>query len=269
MIDLHVHLVPGVDDGPKDLETALALARKAVAGGIRTATITPHHMPGVYENTAEQIRGYVRDMQAIYDREGIEIHLLPGQEAYPEGDLRERLGRGELQTLGDSCYLLVDLPQQECPFYLEELLFSFQAQGIYPILAHPERNRTLRHETERLEAMIRGGVRAIMSAGSMHGAYGPSAQKSAHDFLKRGLLQLVASDAHHPDGPAFFPLQNRPLIESLIGIERTREVMELNPQRVLDSQEIPATIFDEEDRGRIERERPGFWSRLFSLGRSA
>ncbi|AGY59394.1 tyrosine-protein phosphatase [Gloeobacter kilaueensis] len=267
MIDLHVHLVPGVDDGPKDWDVALALARKAYAGGIRTATITPHHMPGTYENTASQIQNYVRQLQAAYEREGIDIQLLPGQEAYPEGDLRERYERGELQTLADGAYLLVDLPQQDCPFYMEQLLFSLQAKGLMTLLAHPERNRSLRHHPERLEAMIQSGVRAVMSAGSMHGAYGPSAQKSAHDFLKRGLIQIVASDAHHPDGPAFFPLQNRPLVESLIGPDRAWEVMERNPQYVLDSKEIPAPLYDlEAEAGATRRKASGggFWSRLFS-----
>ena len=262
MIDLHVHLVPGVDDGPKDLDIALALARRAYEGGVRTATVTPHHMPGLYENTAPQIRRYVERLQQIYEREGIDIALLPGQEAYPEGDLRERLERGELQTLGDSCYLLVDLPQQDCPFYLEQLLFSLQAQGIQPILAHPERNRELRHRPERLEAMVRAGIRAVMSAGSMHGAFGPSAQRAAHEFLRRGLLQMVASDAHHPDGPAFFPVHNRPLIASIVGPERTVEIMERNPQRVLASQEIPVTLFD--DAPAAPERKPGFWARLFS-----
>lgn len=262
MIDLHVHLVPGVDDGPKDLGIALALARKAYAGGVRTATLTPHHMPGVYENTATQIRGYVEELQGIYDREGIGIHLLPGQEVYPEGDLRERFERGELQTLGDSCYLLVDLPQMDCPIYLEDLLFSLQAKGIRPILAHPERNRALRHEPIRLEKMVHCGIRAVMSAGSMHGLFGPSAQKAAQDFLRRGLLQLVASDAHHPEGPAYFPSENRPLVESLIGVERTWEVMEENPRRVLASEEIPVNLLEE--RSADLARKNGFWARLFS-----
>ncbi|WP_164929232.1 tyrosine-protein phosphatase [Gloeobacter violaceus] len=264
MIDLHVHLFPGIDDGPKDWDIALALARKAYEGGIRTATITPHHMPGTYENTAEQIQSYVRELQAVYDREGIGIKLLPGQEAYPEGDLRERYERGELQTLAGGSYLLVDLPQQDCPFYMEQLLFSLQAKGVLPILAHPERNRTLRHHPERLEEIIRSGVRAVMSAGSMHGAYGPSAQKASHDFLRRGLIQVVASDAHHPEGPAFFPLQNRPLVESLIGPDRAWEVMERNPQWVLESKEIPAPIYERESSETAKKKSGGFWSRLFA-----
>ncbi len=265
MIDLHVHLFPGVDDGPREWETALDLARKAYEGGVRIATITPHHMPGMYENTAAQIRHYVIELQAAYKQAGIDIVVLPGQEAYPEGDLRERYERGELQTLAGGSYLLVDLPQQDCPFYLEQLLFSLQAKGLYPLLAHPERNRDLRHHPERLEAMVRNGIRAIMSAGSLHGAFGSSAQRSAGDFLKRGLIQLVASDAHHPEGPAFFPVQNRPIIEELIGPERTIEVMELNPQRVLSSEEIPVTIIEREvDTPPVLEKRPGFWSRLFS-----
>ncbi len=262
MIDLHVHLVPGVDDGPKDLETALALARLAYAGGVRIATLTPHHMPGMYENTAEQIQGYVKQMQDHYDREGIDIHLLPGQEAFPEGDLKERYENGELQTLGGGDYLLVDLPQQDCPYYMEQLLFSLQAKGLMPILAHPERNRALRHHPERLQAMINTGMRAVMSAGSLHGAFGASAQKAAQEFLQRGLIQLVASDAHHPDGPAYFPLQNRPVIEALIGPERTHEVMEINPQRVLDSKEIPVNIVPFELAQ--AKKKPSLWARLFS-----
>lgn len=195
--DLHCHILPGIDDGARDLPQALAMARIAVDDGIETVFATPHHLNGVYRNPADSVRAGVARLQAALDAEGIALKLLPGAENHLVPELPKALREGSALTLGDfGRAALVELPVHEIPIGAEELLDNIRGHGIVPIIAHPERNTSLRRNPDRLADWVGAGCLAQVTAQSCTGRFGEAVQLGSRTMIDRGLIHFVASDAH-------------------------------------------------------------------------
>lgn len=197
MIDIHTHILPGLDDGAATLEEALQMAAISAAEGVTAVVATPHVISGFYENTPQQIRQAVVHFNSCLKAEGIPLQVLAGAEYRLEPDLPRRLAEGRLMTINDAgCYLLVELPASLVPPYTEQLLYEVQLQGVTPILAHPERNPGFNCNPEKLTRLARRGVLSQVTAGSLRGHFGLTAKRAAFKMLATGVAQMVASDAH-------------------------------------------------------------------------
>ena len=141
MIDLHCHLLPGIDDGATDLETSLQMARIAVEDGVTLIACTPHQMPGYYENTAPGIRQAVIDLQAQLDAAGVALKLTTGADVHLVPDMAAGLRDGRLMTLANGRYFLFEPPHNTAPPRLADAVFDTMAAGFHPIITHPERLR--------------------------------------------------------------------------------------------------------------------------------
>ncbi|AKS42618.1 tyrosine-protein phosphatase [Wenzhouxiangella marina] len=195
--DLHCHILPGIDDGSKDLEQSLAMARLAVEDGIRTVVVTPHHLNGVYANPAVEVARALRELREALIAEGIPLKLLPGSELHLVPELPAELAAGRALTLADRGQAaLVELPVHTVPMGSEHLLEQIIAQGLQPIIAHPERNSELRQHPEILEEWVSMGCLAQVTAQSCTGQFGPQIRDAARQMVQRGLVHVVASDAH-------------------------------------------------------------------------
>jgi protein-tyrosine phosphatase len=195
MIDLHSHILPGLDDGPADLEGSLALAREAVARGTRKITATPH-VRDDHPYPLEAIERGVEDLNRRLTAEGIDLEVVAGGEVaiskIPDLDLdtlrRVCLGRGP--------YLLVESPYTQASQLLEHVLFDMQARGFRPILAHPERSPTFLTDWVRLERIVSRGVLCSVTAMSMEGAFGRTVRGFTARLFAAGMVHDVASDCH-------------------------------------------------------------------------
>jgi len=197
LTDLHCHLLPGIDDGARDLDQALAMARIARADGISTVVVTPHHLNGVYRNPAERVRAALRALQDELDRAGVMLRLLPGAELHLVPELPDALASGEALTLADrGKAALVELPVHTVPVGAEHLLEQILAQGITPVIAHPERNSELRRHPERLDEWVAFGCLAQVTAQSCSGKFGDGALEAARVMIRSGSVHVIASDAH-------------------------------------------------------------------------
>ena len=195
--DIHCHILPGIDDGSKELAQSLAMARIAVGDGINTTFATPHHLNGVYRNPAELVRAEVERLQEALDAHGIALKLLPGSEHHLVPELPDALAAGTALTMGDfGRAVLVELPVHTVPVGSEDLLEQIRAQNLTPIIAHPERNSELRRHPERLADWISMGCLAQVTGQSCTGLFGEAVQASARDMILRGLIHFIASDAH-------------------------------------------------------------------------
>jgi protein-tyrosine phosphatase len=198
VIDLHNHLLPGIDDGAKKLEETLQFLRIARQDGISTVVATPHMKPGVYDNTRDAILqrvAMVREAQKGDEAEGVE--LLPGAEVYFTADLPERARAGSLMTVGDrGRYLLLELPYQQIPLGVDDMIFKLRLAGLTPIMAHPERVAYYLEDLERLAASVRIGALTQVTASSITGRFGERAQTYAREMLSRNLVHVLASDSH-------------------------------------------------------------------------
>lgn len=197
MIDIHNHILPGLDDGPETAEESLELAEALVRAGFTAAVTTPHVLPGLYENTREAILEAVAGLKERLAAERIPLEIYPGSECRITPELPERLEKGELVTLGDSGrYLLVEFPMHELPAYAADVLFRLQLGGVRPVIAHPERHGFFRENRELLAGFVERGALVQVTAGALTGLFGPAEQKAVGRWLKDGLVHFVATDAH-------------------------------------------------------------------------
>jgi len=195
-VDLHCHILPALDDGSASLAVSLDLARQAVLDGIGYILATPHHLDRHYVNSAETVRQAVSAFQAELDRAQIDLKIFPGQEVHLNGHLMDHLD----DLLGIDTgrrYLLLELPHEMVPSYVDEVIFQLSCEGITPVIAHPERNAQIIAEPQRLYELIKQGALAQVTATSLVGTFGRQVQRTAKELVKCGLVQVVASDAHH------------------------------------------------------------------------
>lgn len=196
MIDLHSHILAGIDDGAVDLAASVAMARAFVDDGVSVLACTPHILPGLYQNTGPQIRAAVKVLQAELDHRGIGLSLVTGADNHVVGDFVSGLQRGHLLTLADSRYVLVEPPHHVVPPRLEELFFDIQAAGYVPILTHPERLSWIKTNYAIVERLCDSGAWMQITAGSLLGAFGKSAQYWAERMLDEARVHILATDAH-------------------------------------------------------------------------
>lgn len=195
-VDVHCHLLPGVDDGAESWDESLAMARIAVAEGIRTVVATPHQL-GVYDhNRGSMIRTRVSQFQKLLERHAVPLSVLPGADVRIMPEMLPGLRSGEILTLGDTgVYVLLELPH-DVYFPLEPVLDGLQRMGIRGILSHPERNHEILRNPELVPPLVQRGCPMQVTAGSLAGTFGPACQKMSKWLFEQGLAHLVATDAH-------------------------------------------------------------------------
>lgn len=198
MIDLHSHILPGVDDGAQTLEDSLEMAKKAISQGITHLMCTPHHNNGKYNNPADKIIQDVAALQNELDQRGLDLTLLEGQEVRLTEFLLTAIKREEiLFTDLDNTYLLIEFPTNEIPIYAEQVFYHLLNQGQVPVIVHPERNAIFREEPNRLIPFLEMGTLTQLTAPSIVGIFGSEIQKTAKQMLEHNMLYMVASDAHN------------------------------------------------------------------------
>ncbi|VVP27809.1 Tyrosine-protein phosphatase YwqE [Pseudomonas fluorescens] len=200
MIDLHNHLLPGIDDGSPDLEMSLALARLAVQDGITHVVCTPHIHPGRYDNTIETIQAAQACFVAGLEKASIPLKVAAAAEVRFGVELMVGIRQGTMPFLGEwegNKVLLLEFPHGDIPYGAEQLVTWLLQQKIIPILAHPERNKGIMRMPSRLKPFIELGCLIQVTASSVAGHFGPVAQSVAHGLMEQGLVTILASDAHN------------------------------------------------------------------------
>lgn len=241
MIDVHLHILPGVDDGPATLSDALSLARSLVQEGVHMAVATPHYNDEYQQLPAREIIGRVGDLQRELDRNGIPLRLLAGHEALIQPGLAADVQSGRLATLNGSRYLLLELWNSTWLPETERVIFELRALGVVPVLAHPERYSFIQQDSNRLKALLEQGMLAQLTAGSLVGMQGNTARKCAETLLKRGLINCIASDAHGPGRRPPAIRQGMLAAERIVGRLQAAQLIEAYPAALVQNQ--PLDVF--------------------------
>ncbi|MFQ6133223.1 MAG: tyrosine-protein phosphatase [Armatimonadota bacterium] len=237
MIDLHAHILPGLDDGAQTLEESVAMAELAVADGITAMVAAPHVYPGMYDATPEQIRAALDELQQLVEAAQLPLRLLPGAEVMVDERLPQRWRQREVMSLADRGeYLLVEFPATAVPMCAEQVLFELQTLGVRPIIAHPEKNGEVQHEPQLVASLARRGSLVQLDADSVGGDAPRRTRRCADRLLSEGVVNVIATDAHSlEDRP---PVLSRALEHArrLVGEEAEALVCQ-TPARILGLEE--------------------------------
>lgn len=199
MIDIHSHILPGMDDGADHIDAAVHIAQKAVEDGIRIMIATPHHLNGHYDNPASVVKDAVLELGAVLVEREVPLKVLAGQEIRVTGSLLDEWDQQGLLTLSDSRYILLELPAHFIPEYLDDILHELSLLKLVPIIAHPERNQEILRHPERLQHLLRQGALSQVTSHSITGLFGRKIQKTALDLCRSGNVHFIASDVHKVD----------------------------------------------------------------------
>ena len=235
MIDLHSHILPGIDDGAADVSVSLAMARMFVADGVTDLACTPHILPGLYRNAGPQIRVAVQNLQVELDQAGIPLRLTTGADVHMVPDLVAGLRSGRLLSLADTRYVLVEPPHHVPPQKFEEFFFNILMSGYVPILTHPERLTWVGSHYAAIERMAQSGVWMQITAGSLTGAFGRNAQNLAERMLKDGCVHILATDAHDTVRRPPALSRGRDLAAKFVGTVEAEHLVVTRPRGILDN----------------------------------
>ena len=238
VIDLHCHILPGLDDGPATVEDSLALADRAVAGGTRTIVATPHIRED-HPFELERIADGVEDLNSALAGASVPLEVMTGGEVAINRAVV--LGDDDLRkvALGSGAYLLVESPYVYVSDLLEHAVSDLQERGFRPLLAHPERSPCFQSRIERLGRLVDDGALCSITAGSLAGRFGRTVKRFSVELLAAGLVHDIASDAHNAGRRP--PLDRRELDEA------EQHISELRGRVEWLVQDAPAAILRGED----------------------
>lgn len=240
MIDLHAHVLYDVDDGSRNLEESLQMARMAAESGVWAMAVTPHcNIPGFYENyDSSELRGRFRELESAIREEGIPLKLYPGMEVFGRENLNELLKAHRLVPINDGRYLLIEFEFEEEPDWMNFLLETVREAGLRPLVAHPERYGAVQEEPNLAWNWVRMGCALQVNKGSVLGRFGRREQQTAELLLEHELAACVASDAHHSAFRTPHMSETAHYLEETYGRECVQLLMIDNPARILNSEDI-------------------------------
>jgi protein-tyrosine phosphatase len=238
MIDLHSHILPGIDDGAKTIEDAVAMARIAVDNGTTVIAATPHVIEGRWLPEWSVITGLCAELNAKLQSENIDLTVVPGAEVALNMDILDWLEGPGPYCINAGKYMLIELPATHIPQYTDEFIFALQARGISPILAHPERHPEIARNPKIIIDWVNKGILMQVNGPSLVGKMGDRAMKTAEVLLNSNLVHFFGSDTHGPRSrtPRLTDAVEKSI--SLVGENLTRQLLFTNPLSIINSEEI-------------------------------
>ncbi len=238
MFDLHCHILPGLDDGPADLDTALQMLSMAQEHGTTVIVATPHVIEGDFLPDWEEILAGCQRLRNAAGELGLDLRICPGAEVAVNMELLKRITIPGPYCINGGKYMLVELPVMEIPGFVDDFLFRLQSRGIIPILAHPERHPVLARTPQILLDWIRRGILTQINGASLAGKMGEQAAALAELFLLNRLVHFIGSDAHGilSRRPKLNEAAER--IRELVGEKTERKLLLENPAAVILNQSL-------------------------------
>jgi protein-tyrosine phosphatase len=236
MIDLHCHLLPGIDDGPETLTEALAMARLALANGIEEAHVTPHLHPGRWENDLPAISAAVEAYRGALAAASIPLDIGFAAEVRLDYEIVPLIEAGRVPFLGKLegyQVMLLEFPHSHVPVGADKFVAWLLAHNIRPLIAHPERNKDVMRDPARLEPFVQAGCLLQLTADSVNGGFGELCAQRAREFLERGWVSVLASDAHDTVDRPPRMAPGRDAAAQIVGEEEARRMTHGTPLRIV------------------------------------
>ncbi|MCK0470082.1 tyrosine-protein phosphatase [Halalkalibacter sp. APA_J-10(15)] len=240
MIDIHCHILPGVDDGAKTIAESIELAKQAQQEGITTIVATPHHHHPSFSNAGHSVIEAVEELNEALKEHDIPVNILPAQEIRIHGEMIGHFETGDLLTYGGhQQYLLVEFPSSQVPRYTKQLFYELRMQEYIPIIAHPERNKVFIEKPDMLYEFVKDGALTQVTTSSLTGHFGKNIKKFSEQLMEFNLTHFIASDAHNLTERTFRMTEALNEAEKLFGYEYVMQLKE-NAELLIEGQFVYA-----------------------------
>jgi|WetSurMetagenome_2_1015567.scaffolds.fasta_scaffold58969_2 protein-tyrosine phosphatase len=263
MFDLHNHSLPGLDDGARNWDESLAMARIAVEDGIEGVVCTPHWARGSFENNRRNTLAAVAVFKEKLEAHKIPLKIYPGAEIRLDIDLPAALASGEILTVNDNRrFVLIELLPEILPQNLENLFWDLQVQGIRPIISHPERNPALLRDPERLFKWTEMGILTQVTAASLLGSFGETVKRFTVMLLEHRMTHIIATDSHGLGTRAPRLSAGYEAAAGIVGRESASAMVGEIPRRIIAGDTVltpdPVPLTD-------RASKSSFWKKTFSF----
>ena len=238
MIDVHSHIVFGVDDGAETIEQSIEMIKEANLAGFDKVIATPHYMDSYYEINKNEINSRIMQINNELQQINCSTQILQGNEIYFTRDINELIDDEKATTLAESKYVLFELPLNSELINLDQIIYQILEKGRIPVLAHPERYAFVQKNPNVLIPLIENGVIIQCNYGSIIGRYNENARKTIKKMLEHNMVHLLGSDAHRQNGIYLEIPSAIEEIENIIGQSKTYEITTTNPEMIINGEEI-------------------------------
>lgn len=226
MIDIHTHILPGIDDGPTAIDESIKIVEKAAGAGIKVIVVTPHILEIPSSDLCNRICKAASELEKEIISRKINIKIIVGAEFFISHDLPEYIERHKKLTIQyKKNYILLELPAYQIPLYAEEVIFKLLINRVVPIIAHPERNLEIQQMPNKINGLIQKGALTQLNAGSLTGVYGKKVKKAARTLLKKNLIHMMASDIHSLSSGTYPLIKGIDAAEKIIGREKSEQLV--------------------------------------------
>lgn len=236
MVDIHTHLLPGVDDGSLDMDNSLLFVKKMQEAGVSDCFVTPHYIIGEYDNTPEVVAEKHENLTKAITAEGYEVNVHKGVEVYLSSDIHNKIDLRHY-CLGSSDYILVESAMNGFPANILEIFYHLVKKGFKPIFAHPERYIDVIKKVSLVEDLIYRNVYMQVNAGSFLGIYGEQVAKTAWDLFHKGFIHFIASDCHCHRDEYLLPVAKQ-LLKERYPEYASELFFDTNPRKIIENEVV-------------------------------
>ncbi|RBP42230.1 tyrosine-protein phosphatase [Garciella nitratireducens] len=238
MWDFHSHILPFLDDGAEDFQESIAMAKIAKEEGIHTIIATPHYVAIEQELSKEEIIQSIEKVSAFLEKEQLPLKILPGMEVFGEWEILKKIDQGEILSLNDSRYLLMELPMHQIPEDAEDLFYELQIRELIPVVAHPERYIEIQENPNLLIDWMERGVLLQINTTSLTGVLGQAVQETAKLLVQHNMVHLLGTDAHTSRRRSPKMKEAVQLLNQWLDPSRVQLLLEEYPQKILANEPI-------------------------------
>lgn len=239
-IDIHSHILYGIDDGSKTLEESIEILKQHQEMGFKDIIITPHYIENSKYITNNKVKEkLLNTIKTELKKQNIELNLYLGNEVFVNNNLDELLEKKEISTLNNSKYLLIELPMTNKIKNIKEIIYELKIKDITPIIAHPERYEYIQKHPDKVKEWIEEGALLQSNYGSIIGIYGNGPKKTLKKLLKQNLITFLGTDIHYPNNKIYLNIEKiRKKIIKLLGEDKFIELTITNPKKILLDKDI-------------------------------
>lgn len=239
-IDIHSHILYGIDDGSKSLEESINIIKEHIKMGFTDIVVTPHYIENSkYKTNNIDKENILNNLKKELKKQNIKINLYLGNEVFINNNIEELIKKQEIAKINNSKYLLIEFPMNEKPNDINNIIYELKIKGITPIIAHPERYDYVEKNPNLVLEWIEEGALLQSNYGSIIGIYGSGPQKTIKKLLKKDLIDFLATDIHYPNNKIYLNIDKiRKKIKKTTGEERFIELTNINPKKIIENKEI-------------------------------